>query len=325
MISKSKKRLIILGAVIFCLIAAVLIIRVNGKSKTEVSIREVTPHRGDLQTFISTTGTVLPYNRLAIMPQISGRVEKVLVVEGQHVRIGQILAWMSSTERAALIDAARAQGDKAVKYWEEAYKPIPIVAQINGEVIVRAVEPGQTASTTTAILVLSDRLIVKANVDETDIGRVRVGQKAIIGLDAYPEIKATGRVDLIEYESVTVNNVTTYVVNIVPEKVPPVFRSGMSANINIIEKEKKGALLLPVEAVMAEQGHSYVLVKNKDARNPEKRIVQTGISDEQNIEIVSGIRERENVIVKAQKYIPVQISNGKNPFGPPSPGKKSSK
>jgi len=53
-----------------------------------------------------------------IKPQINGRMERVLVQEGQNVRTGQIMGWMSSTERAALIDAARSQGAGSVKYWE---------------------------------------------------------------------------------------------------------------------------------------------------------------------------------------------------------------
>jgi macrolide-specific efflux system membrane fusion protein len=90
--------------------------------------RTVAPERGDIRKFISTTGTVEPRNRLEIKPTIAGRVESVLVVEGQAVRRGQLLAWMSSTERAALIDAARMQGEAELGYWENAYKPTPIIA-----------------------------------------------------------------------------------------------------------------------------------------------------------------------------------------------------
>jgi macrolide-specific efflux system membrane fusion protein len=52
----------------------------------------------------------LPQNRLEIKPPIAGRAEEVLVNEGELVKAGQIIAWMSSTDRAALLDAARAQG-----------------------------------------------------------------------------------------------------------------------------------------------------------------------------------------------------------------------
>ena len=126
------------------------------------SVREVTPHRGSIQTIISTTGTVLPKNRLQVKPPVNGRVEQVLVQEGEKVKTGQITAWMSSTDRAALLDYARGQGEKALQYWQDAYKPIPLLAPIDGEVIVATTQPGQTVTTTDAVIVLSDHLIVRA-------------------------------------------------------------------------------------------------------------------------------------------------------------------
>ena len=223
----NKKKAIIIGIAAAAVLAAIIIIIAVRKKESGETIAKIeTPVRGAIRVSIAATGTVLPYNRLEIKPQINGRMERVLVQEGQSVRTGQIMGWMSSTERAALIDAARSQGAGSVKYWEGVIKEIPIVAPINGTVIVRDIEPGQAVSTATAILVLSDRLIVKAEVDETDIGRVKKGQRVIIALDAYPDVKVNGTVDLIEFESKTVNNVTMYEVNIIPDKVPDVYRSG---------------------------------------------------------------------------------------------------
>ena len=163
---------------------------------------------------VITTGVVEPQNRLEIKPSISGRIEEILVHEGDHVRSGDVLAWMSSTERAALIDAARSQGNKELKYWEEVYKKTPLISPIDGEIIDRPVEPGQTVTTSDAVLVLSDRLVVNAQFDETDVGKVKIGQKAFITLDAYPDIQLDGVVDHIAYESQVINNVTIYDVDI---------------------------------------------------------------------------------------------------------------
>lgn len=76
--------------------------------------REVMVTRDTLQSSILTTGDVRPRNRLLIKPPIAGRAESILVREGDAVKKGQILAWMSSTERAALLDAARAKGSDEV-------------------------------------------------------------------------------------------------------------------------------------------------------------------------------------------------------------------
>ncbi|HSV96947.1 MAG TPA: efflux RND transporter periplasmic adaptor subunit [Spirochaetota bacterium] len=289
-----------------------------------VASRTVLPERGLIRKYISTTGTVEPRNRLEIKPTIAGRIESVLVVEGQTVRKGQLLAWMSSNERAALIDAARMQGDAELKYWESAYKPSPIVAPITGMVIVRDVEPGQTVSTTTAVLVLADRLIVTANVDETDIGNVKIGMTAELSLDSYPGVEVNGRVRHISYESTVTNNVTMYKVQIIPNRVPEVFRSGMSATINIIQSARGNALLLPIEAVLMEGRTNYIRVGRGEKAPPELREVKIGISDESRIEILSGLNEGEKVLV-ADGNAEVRSATGtnkKNPFMPTPPGRK---
>jgi macrolide-specific efflux system membrane fusion protein len=312
----NKKKAIIIGIAAAAVLAAIIIIVAVRKKESGETIAKIeTPVRGAIRVSIAATGTVLPYNRLEIKPQINGRMERVLVQEGQNVRTGQIMGWMSSTERAALIDAARSQGAGSVKYWEGVIKEIPIVAPINGTVIVRDIEPGQAVSTATAILVLSDRLIVKAEVDETDIGKVKKGQRVIIALDAYPDVKVNGTVDLIEFESKTVNNVTMYEVNIIPDKVPDVYRSGMTADVSIIEKAKENALLLPVDAVFSDGDKNYAWVLSGNAKKPVKKEITVGMTDDQNVEVVSGITSADRVAVMSNG-VSLEAKTSKNPFMP---------
>lgn len=320
---KNKKWKICLGLLIALSLVTISIIKIKQKETTNQVIREISPTIGNIQTFISTTGTVQPQNRLEIKPPISGRIEEILVKEGDRVKTGQPLAWMSSTERAALLDAARAEGGKTLKYWQEAYKPTPLIAPIDGEVIVRAVEPGQTVTSSDAIIVLSDRLIVKAQVDETDIGQVNPGQAAIISLDAYPQTKVKAKVSHISYESKIINNVTIYEVDILPERVPDVFRSGMSANVDIIEQNKENILLIPLEAVRQDKGDSFVLLSAGEGKKPFKRRVELGISDEKNVEVISGIEAKDKILIVTQKYLPSQNTRpGRSPFMPPGMRKR---
>lgn len=288
----------------------------QNNSSNEV-VREITVVYGSIENVISTTGTVQPQNRLEIKPPIGGRIEKILVKEGDRVKIGQTLVWMSSTERAALLDAARAQGEESLKDWQEVYKPTPLMAPIDGEVIVRAVEPGQTVTSTEAVIVLSDRLIVKAQVDETDIGKVKLGQAAIISLDAYPQIKVKAEVNHISYESRIVNNVTTYEVDILPERVPEVFRSGMSASVDIMEASKENVLVIPLETVERTEEGAFILLSRDGDKKPVKHRIELGISDEQNVEVISGLEPKDKIIVKTKKYLPSKGSrSGRSPFMP---------
>ena len=214
------------------------------------------------------------------------------------------------------MDAARGQGAEALKFWKDAYKPIPLLASIDGEVIVATTQPGQTVTTADAVVVLSDQLIARAQVDETDIGHIKLKLKAIISLDAYPNEKIAAIVEHIYYESKTVNNVTIYEVDLIPEKVPPFFRSGMNATIEFVVESKENILTLPVEAVHKEKEESFVLLKKGPKKEPVKHTVTVGISDNKNIEILSGLTKDDLVIIKTKRYALPSGSSGTNPFMP---------
>jgi macrolide-specific efflux system membrane fusion protein len=281
-----------------------------------VVTKELNPTVGSIQKLISTTGTVLPQNRLEVKPPVNGRVESIMVTEGEKVKVGQTLAWMSSTERAALLDAARQDGEKAQNYWKEVYKPILLISPIEGEVIVARTQPGQTVTTTDAVIVLSDQLIVRAQVDETDIGKVTMGQKATVSLDAYSDTKIKATVSHVYYESKTVNNVTIYEVDLACENVPPFFRSGMNATINFTEESKEDAILVPLEAIIKDKEDNYVLLKQGDQKIPVRRLVKLGISDEKNVEIISGVDPSDTLVIKTKKFSLPKSSMGSNPFMP---------
>ena len=164
----------------------------KGSRSADKPLAEIHPSRGTISSSVSTTGAVEPQNRVKIQSSVGGRIEEILVQEGRLVKKGAVLAMLSSTERAALLDAAKLQGKSEQSYWENVYKKTAVIAPMDGQVIVRSVDPGQTVTTSDSLFVLSDRLIVKAFVDETDIGRIKIGQKALIGLDAYPDIRVNG-------------------------------------------------------------------------------------------------------------------------------------
>ena len=285
----------------------------NGKQHFE----EVRASRGTISSTVSTTGAVEPQTRVKIQSSVGGRIEEILVEEGQQVKKGEVLAMLSSTERAALLDAAKLQGKSEQGYWQKVYKETAVIAPMAGQVIVRSVDPGQTVTTSDALFVLSDRLLVKAYVDETDIGRVKVGQRAVIGLDAYPEIKVNGVVDHIYYESYLQNNVNIYNVDVLPDRIPEVFRSGMSANIEIIVQEKQNALLLPVAAVQSRNGKTVVLQRRRSKPDEVRyQTVQTGLQDDAHIEILDGLSDSAVVLLPDTSFVLPGKKGGSNPFMP---------
>ena len=316
-----KKNVLIIFGVAFIL-AITLFKFTSGDSASDEVFTEIKPKKVDMTITVLSTGSVDPQNRLAITPTVAGRMETISVDEGDNVSKGQIIAWMSSTERAALIDAARASGKEAVAKWEELYKPTPIIAPIDGTIIVRNVEEGQTVTNSTEIFVMSDRLTVKAQVDETDIASVKLRDRSVIVLDAYPDKPIESYIDKIAYDATTVNSVTTYIVDVVPYEVPNFMRSGMTANITSYVEEKKGVLALPTDAIRAEGSEFYVLVKKDKNKSyePENRIrknISVGSSDGNMTEILSGINENDVVLLRSTD-LSKRTQAKKAMFGPPS-------
>ncbi len=266
--------------------------------------RVVAAERGPISQSVDATGSVSPQNRVEIKPPVGGRIEKLLVDEGQRVSNGQIVAWMSSNDRTAILDAARAQGPEAVRKWEDAYKPTAVFASLPGEIILKNVVVGQAVDAGTVLYAVADTLIVNASVDESDIGKIALGQKARIRLDSYPDQPVEGKVFDILYEGKNVSNVITYGVKVRPDKVPPFFRSQMTANVSFVVKRKEDAILVPAAAVKdGPGGKRVVIIPSEDRKTTETREVKTGIESDEQIEIVEGLAEGDKVLLSQGRYV----------------------
>jgi macrolide-specific efflux system membrane fusion protein len=311
--ANTKKIIVATAVVALSSFAGLKILSRNAETSATVYVEKAV-EKGNIRIQILSTGVVQPENKVEIKPPIAGRVEKVLVKEGHKVRKGQILAWMSSTERAAMLDAASSKGAAELKEWEEMYRPTPILAAINGTIIQRNVESGQTFTTADAILVMSDRLTVKAQVDETDIAKIKVGQKAKITLDAYPDEILDGVVDQIAFDAKTVNNVTTYIVDVLPSNAPGYMRSGMTANVTFDVEARNNIVVVPSEAVKTLEGHPYVYVPGREKKQVV-RIVETGITDGKKTEILNGLTEGEKILIQEFK-VKETGQKSSSPFSP---------
>lgn len=316
----SKRKLLIIFIVLIAAAGAAYYYSAQEQSKGP-QFRETQVRRGSLSTTILSTGVVKPENRVEVKPPIAGRAEQVLVREGAKVRKGQTLVIMSSTERAALLDAARARGAEELKKWEEMYRATPILAPVGGTIISRTIEPGQTFAVTDPILVMSDRLIVEAQVDETDLANVKIGQKAKIILDAYPEKPISAEVGSIAFEATTVNNVTTYVVKVIAAEVPEQMRSGMTANVRFEIESREDVLLVDSEAIKVEAGKFVVLKKTNTEGKPLASIVSTGLTDGKLTEVTSGVAEGETLLIQDAR-IEAAPAQGSNPFAPSRPNRR---
>jgi len=187
---------------------------------------------------------------------------------------------------------------------EQRLKDTKVFSPIDGVVSERNVQSGQIISSGisnvgggTRVMVLSDltRLFILASVDESDIGRVQLGQKVIITADAFPGKRFFGEIERIATKGINVSNVVTFEVKIeVGGRDKLLLKPEMTANVEIIVAEKEEVLLVPSEAVLLKKHEHFVRVKKDDA-SLEERPVQTGISDGVVTEITSGLNQGDTV------------------------------
>lgn len=262
-------------------------------------LQEVTVEAERFQQNVAQSGTIQPENKISVNAPIAGRIDKLLLQEGNTVKRGQIIAWMSSTDRAALLDSASSQGSAAVKEMIDVYKPTPIISPMTGVIISRAVVVGQTVTNSTVLFELSDRLIVMADVDETDLGKIKVGQSATVKVDSFPDNVLRAKVVRIAHQSVSKSSINVYPVLLEPETIPPEFRAGLTASVYFELQDIEKALTLPTWVAEGRDNFEG-RVRVKGAEEPRK--VKFGASNGQKIVVLEGLKEGEVVLVKEQKF-----------------------
>lgn len=303
--------LAVAGAGLFYSYAA----RAKLAAKAEYKIVHVA--KSDLRSVVSVTGTLEPRIKITLTSPKSGQVEEILVKEGDYVKKGRHVAVISSDDRINLTDAARGNlelaeksGDaaeiekagKELAIAERAYQQVTLTAPIDGLVTLRNVEPGQKVGVNTTILEISDKLVVQILIDETDIRKVKEGMSAKIILDAYPEETLSGRIIKIAYSSTVESNVTAYEALVeFTSAASRLIKSGMTADLDIIIKEKKGVLKVPQNAVKSAGGRSFVLIPQGKGREPERWEITLGDKDDDGVEVTSGLEENDDVAIAVVK------------------------
>lgn len=163
---------------------------------------------------------------------------------------------------------------------------------------VEAPVAGINITPATATFTVADPASMKfvANVDEADITNIRLGQKVIINLDAFPEESFQGQVDRIAFAAVTTRGGgTAFPIEIkLPENIDERFRIGMNGDAEIILDTRQNTLTVPIEAVKIENGDRYVeIIEGKEIKKVK---VVTGLESDNEVEILDGLTSGQIVI-----------------------------
>jgi HlyD family secretion protein len=166
----------------------------------------------------------------------------------------------------------------------------------------------------TTIMTLSDmsRVFIIATVDESDIGGVRVGQKARITLASFPNQSFEGAVVRIAITGVNSSNVVTFEVKVeVLDKRKGLLRPQMTGNVTIVEEQRQDVLTVPSSVVTRDGGRTVVTMADG-----QRREVKLGLQGAENVEVLWGLSAGEKVRVVTEE-LPSKWKSVSN--GPPGP------
>ena len=226
-----------------------------------------------------------------------------------------------------------------------------ITSPIDGVVLSKSVEEGQTVaasfSTPTLFTIAKDltNMQVVADVDEADIGDVKVGERVTFTVDAYPDNTFSGTVTQVRQEATTTNNVVTYSVVISAPNADLKLKPGLTATVTIYTQENKGVLSVPSKALrFTPEKETVGGMKIKDIANAKNKVwtiegntivahrVNIGMTDGSHTQILSGISRGAKVITGISTASDdddssddTASSGESSPFAPKGPGSKKKK
>lgn len=180
-----------------------------------------------------------------------------------------------------------------------AYAKTIIKAPFDGLITKVDIKEGETVSpTTNAISMISSAgYEIESFVSESDIAKVKVGQPAIVTLDAYgKDVKFKATVSEVDPAETVLDGVSTYKTKLQFVVTDERVRSGMTANTTIQTAEKPASVVIPQEALFLEGGEKVVTVE-EEGKRINKKVVTGGINSEGDIEVVSGLSIGDVVIV----------------------------
>ena len=212
----------------------------------------------------------------------------------------------------AKLHQAEAQVEQAkasLKQLEEQLSYTNITAPMDGVVLSRDVERGAAVSsilvlgsTATLVMTVGDthQVYVQGKVDEADIGKVFMGQSARIKVESFRDKTFLGKVTRIAPLGVEKDNVTTFEVRVSIDNPGGELKANMTANAEILLDEHKNVLTVPEQSVKYDKDRKAT-IEVPDAKEKTGRrtiAVNTGLSDGTKIEILSGLKEGDAVILQ---------------------------
>jgi len=287
----------------------------------------------DISSIVSSSGSLTGKNVVDLKFKSSGKLSYINVKAGDKVFAGQIIAGLDTQDLSIKLQqaqntlrdkqaiaekieddvkdhskdetfkqkadrttaqAARDSAYDGVKEAQRAFQDVVIISPIAGLVTKAPLIPGQIVSSDAVVQIVDFSLtFFDTDIDEADIGKVSLGQKAEVTLDAYPDKVFAGAVDeIIPQIKTTSSGATVVTVRIQLDQFPQNFINGLSGQSEIIISRAENALVIPIEAL---GDNDVVTVQNEEGQKKVKVIL--GIQSDTDVEIKEGLQEGDKILL----------------------------
>lgn len=312
--------------------------------KTPVPVSVAAVETGTVSSYIRSTANLVPDNEVKVLADADGRIARLFVDEGDWVAKGQTLATLDPEATGIDLSKREVKAENARLAYERGERMLAeglisqetfeklrmenemsrqevaearyrigktaVRAPFAGRITSRLVEQGQHVRTTEEMFSLADfePLVAFIHLPEKDVLGLQPGRETRITLKADEDVRFRGRIRQIS----PVVDPATGTVKVTVEAIAPLpasVRPGGFVTVDIVRESRPGAVLLPRQAVLRELQSAHVFVAKNGAA--EKRAVTLGLEEGERIEVLSGLKPGERVIVAGQGSLkqgsPVEI------------------
>jgi len=245
-----------------------------------VSVRTVVAENTTLKDFVTTNGEIETQTAIEVFPQIGGKVVQMDVSLGSHVQAGDIIGYIDPSEPGSY------------------YAKSPVAAPISGSIISSPVKTGQKVNASSVITKIGDieNLQVSAKVPERYVAELKIGQKAEIRLEAYPDVVFIASVVRISPVVDSATRTKEIILNF--DTTDSRINAGMFAKVKLYTTVYAGKIAIKQDALVNNSDKYYLYVVNEDCATVTKREVTLGKNVDGYYQILTGVNPGEEVVVE---------------------------
>ncbi len=328
--------LLLVLLVLFRLVSFVIgIVHPETEAKEPIGVKVMTAAYTDISSTVPLSGRIAPAEEAAIVPMVAGQVTAVHVKVGDYVKAGTVLFEIDKTQAQTTYNQAKAAYNLASNTYSnmktlyregavsksdfdacevnyiaakesynaaaEAYSYYSVTSPINGYVTSLNVSVGNMASQTMAASVAdTDALEISSTVSENLAGYISIGDEVQVYVEALGDEPHRGTVTA--FSPAPALGTLTYPITITLDNEDGKLVSGMFAEVKFTAEESKEAICLPSDAVLTKNGKTVAITLD-DNDIPSFKEVTTGIDNGESVEIVSGIKEGDTVVISGQNFV----------------------